>query len=439
MLTKIKTASAKTKAVFVLLLVYLTVVLCYTVFMRPTGFFGAQFELFWSYRKWLAGDWKLGWQILGNITMFIPFGFLLSDLFTFRKKSCLAVVIAGFLLSCIIEFLQLELMRGLFEYDDIINNTLGALLGFLLYKRVMGKPAGQGRTEKVVIILGTVFVVTGFLLCLYNISNDSGESGIEKINIPREICFQIDKATFDGDRFILTGFAFGCEHELSGFCLTLKSTKTGNVIKPDVEYGLQRPDVAAYFNGEQDFTNSGFIAYTTGVHEDEEYEVFMYLKRFAAISTGVFISGTDIHYVKQRDFIAPEVRGTALEEIVNKGYLRVYRPDRSCYVYQYKGSLYWIADQAFNFEDDGTTYIQYQLWTTQTDKLPQKRLKKNLYWDNIGGFFEKNEITHLMNCGRYRVSKRKMPEEYSITSIVTGYYKNGKWIWRNYFRPVYEL
>ena len=44
-----------------------------------------------------------------------------------------------------------------------------------------------------------------------------------------------------------------------------------------------------------------------------------------------------------------------------------------------------------------------------------------------------------MNCGRYRVCKRKLPEEYSITSIVTGYYKNDKWIWKNYFRPVYEF
>lgn len=118
----------------------------------------------------------------------------------------------------------------------------------------------------------------------------------------------------------------------------------------------------------------------------------------------MYITGTDIHYAKQKDFIVPDVAGTDLEEIVQHGYLRVYRPDRACYVYQYKGYLYWLADKGFAFEEDGTTYIQYHLWTTQIEKLPHKRLKNKWYWDNIGGFFEKYEITKRMNCGRYRVS-----------------------------------
>ena len=133
----------------------------------------------------------------------------------------------------------------------------------------------------------------------------------------------------------------------------------------------------------------------------------------------------------QRGFVPPEVAGTALEEVVQNGYLRVCQPDYACYVYQYKGCLYWIADKAFHFEDNGKTYIQFQLWTTQTDKLPEKRLKNKRYWDNIGGYFEKYEITGTVNCGKYRVCKRKLPTEYSITAILTGFYKNKKWaqIW----------
>ena len=165
----------------------------------------------------------------------------------------------------------------------------------------------------------------------------------------------------------------------------------------------------------------------------------MRVSKFAVFPTGVYITGKNIHYAKQNDYVIPAVAGTDLEEIVNKGFLRVYRPDYSCYVYQYKGYLYWIADTGFRFEDDGTTLIQYQLWTTQPERLPQKRLKNKWYWDNIGSYFEKYEITKGMNCGRYRVCRRKLPEEYSIKSIVTGYYKNGKWIWRNYFRPIYEF
>ena len=41
--------------------------------------------------------------------------------------------------------------------------------------------------------------------------------------------------------------------------------------------------------------------------------------------------------------------------------------------------------------------------------------------------------------GDYRIMKRDLPTEYSITSIETGYHKNGKWIWREFFRPIYEF
>ena len=105
--------------------------------------------------------------------------------------------------------------------------------------------------------------------------------------------------------------------------------------------------------------------------------------------------------------------------------------------YQRNGALYWIVDEYFNFEEDGSTYIQYQLWTTQTENLPKHRLENNWLWDNIGGNFEDYEIKD--DFGPYRVMKRELPKEYSITSIVTGYYKDGKWIWQEYFRPIYEF
>ena len=124
-------------------------------------------------------------------------------------------------------------------------------------------------------------------------------------------------------------------------------------------------------------------------------------------------------------------------KIVKNGVLRVYRPDYHCWVYQKGWSLYWIADKDFDFEEDGTTYIQYQLYTTQTERLPEKRLKNGHLWDNIGGNFEKYELEG--DFGGCRVMKRDIPTAYSVTSIVTGYYKNGEWVWKNYFRPFYQF
>jgi len=150
-------------------------------------------------------------------------------------------------------------------------------------------------------------------------------------------------------------------------------------------------------------------------------------------STGVYINSDGVYYASKNDFEAPEIDA----DFIQKGVVRVYRPDFHCWVYQYEGSLYWIVDQDFNFEEDNTTYIQYQLWTTQTENLPPKRLDNNWLWDNIGGNFEDYEIQG--DFGDYRVMRRELPTEYPTTAIVTGYHKDGKWIWRNYFRPIYEF
>ena len=63
----------------IFLLVYIFTVLWFTVLKRSSGYHVAQFELFWSYKRWFAGDTDLGNEIMANIAMFIPFGFLVSS------------------------------------------------------------------------------------------------------------------------------------------------------------------------------------------------------------------------------------------------------------------------------------------------------------------------------------------------------------------------
>ena len=57
-------------------------------------------------------------------------------------------------------------------------------------------------------------------------------------------------------------------------------------------------------------------------------------------------------------------------------------------------------------------------------------------WDNVGGYFEKYEIDGYAS---YRVMKRSLPTKYAITSIETGYYVDGDWIWREFFRLIYAF
>ena len=197
--------------------------------------------------------------------------------------------------------------------------------------------------------------------------------------------------------------------------------------------GVSRPDVNHYFHGNRDYTNTGFSAQGE-VDSTNEYEVFIQWSHWTMpLSTGVYIKGDSVRYAAESQYKEPELSSL----FISQGTLRLYRPEDHCWVYQYDNSLYWVADQEYYFEPDGSTYIQYQLWTTQPEKLPQNRIDNGWYWDNIGGNFEDYEIRD--NFGKYRVMRREIPLQYSITSIETGYYVDGEWKWKGFFRPIYYL
>ncbi len=70
--------------------------------------------------------------VLGNIVMFIPFGFLG---WVFPKLNHLKILLFNFVSAITIaEALQYFTRMGIFELDDIILNSFGVFLGFLIKK-----------------------------------------------------------------------------------------------------------------------------------------------------------------------------------------------------------------------------------------------------------------------------------------------------------------
>ena len=408
-------------------LFYLFTVIWFTVLKRSTSFEIAQFEVFWSYQRWFRGDWGLGVEILCNVAMFMPFGFLLMVLCR-RKGKAILIIFAAVLFSLTIETSQLLLMRGMFEWDDVVSNGVGAILGCLVYdgaKRIIAIE----KFPKVVYSLGIFFVI----ICIGVFVSNPMEDEVD--NTSRAYCFQIDEVEIDGGQITLTGVAFRYERQAAPAKVILRSTATGERIILDLQQ-TKRPDVNQYFLCEYNYESSGFVA-MGAINPAEEYEVLVRWPWMVTISTGVFVTGEDVHYVAEKEFTAPESEGTDLDPIVKDGVVRIFQPENHCWVYQYEGALYWIADEDFYFEDDGRTYIQYQLYTTQEENLPAHRLENNWLWDNIGDYFETNELEG--DFGAYRVMRREIPTAYSVTSIVTGYYRDGQWIWQHYFRPYYEF
>lgn len=68
-------------------------------------------------------------NVVGNIILFIPFGFLLPAI-AGRKLNFIQLITFSFLLSLFIELIQLFSRIGSFDVDDLLLNTLGAILGF---------------------------------------------------------------------------------------------------------------------------------------------------------------------------------------------------------------------------------------------------------------------------------------------------------------------
>jgi len=85
-----------------------------------------------------AVSWKdIVTIVLGNIVMFIPFGFLGWILPKFKDlKSLLFAFISTIF---IVEALQYFTRMGIFEIDDIILNTFGVHLGFLFCRFIERK------------------------------------------------------------------------------------------------------------------------------------------------------------------------------------------------------------------------------------------------------------------------------------------------------------
>ena len=91
-------------------------------------------SFFWTYKSIANGNTELIMEIIWNVVLFIPIGVLINYLIPI--KYFWISIISSLFFSAGIEFMQLVLRRGLFEFDDIIHNTIGAILGIVIFALV---------------------------------------------------------------------------------------------------------------------------------------------------------------------------------------------------------------------------------------------------------------------------------------------------------------
>lgn len=138
----------KQKLSFGGLIVYTFFVLYKTVFSRKRGFYLVDLDLGWSYKAMLNGVPGMFSQIYLNIMFFIPIG-IFSEGFLSKKckRSYILSIAYGVMLTVIVECLQLFFHCGTFELDDILNNTIGTIIGILIVLRInMRRGENNGRS-----------------------------------------------------------------------------------------------------------------------------------------------------------------------------------------------------------------------------------------------------------------------------------------------------
>lgn len=114
---------------------YVSIMLIITFFSRESGSWqGLDLELF---STWGIND-RNNALVVENVLLFIPYGFLGPWAFAFLRKFFVCGAF-GFGTSLLIESLQLVTRSGYFQVDDILTNTLGALIGYLIFRVLFWK------------------------------------------------------------------------------------------------------------------------------------------------------------------------------------------------------------------------------------------------------------------------------------------------------------
>lgn len=142
----------------IMMLAFIVYILCLFQIVTNgdvSGVHGVNVTLFKELTRYQIGSRLFYRNIIGNILMFIPFGFFTSYYLKLDKKRIIFYI--TLVVSIFIELIQLKIGRA-FDVDDIILNMVGSLLGYFLY-RLMDRIFGDLSDT----IKGT-FIVIGILV-----------------------------------------------------------------------------------------------------------------------------------------------------------------------------------------------------------------------------------------------------------------------------------
>lgn len=147
-------------------LLFVIYVLClfYVVTFQDVSWSSSNFVPFQEMFRYDFGSRLFIKNVLGNMLLFIPYGFFMS--YYLKLKKPWSIFLLALLVSGTIETTQLLIGR-VFDVDDIILNLVGGMLGFILYKLLEDIKDMLPPILKKPLIYNIIILVMIFLVILY--------------------------------------------------------------------------------------------------------------------------------------------------------------------------------------------------------------------------------------------------------------------------------
>ena len=153
-----------TKRITLVLFIIYLVALCWILLFK----LGVQFSYMQNrsvnlipFKSWFFSGKIDAAEVVSNIIVFVPLGIYTCMLFTwsFAKK-----LFFFFSCSLFIEMLQLIFAVGAFDTTDIVTNTVGGIIGWMLYKAIEKVLNSTVRTYRFINVIAIIATASMLLL-----------------------------------------------------------------------------------------------------------------------------------------------------------------------------------------------------------------------------------------------------------------------------------